>query len=74
MAILESKDRVEWDAVITEIFRRLDVSFFFGLTERIKDLNSMSDKAGFREMMEKMKKEKQDDGYTPIQNLVKSSV
>lgn len=60
-----------WGVLLSTIFSKLDTGFFFGLTEMVKAINSMNDKAGYRQQAEKMKMERE-DGYTPIRSLVKS--
>lgn len=49
-------DGQEWVNAITTIFQKLDCGFFFGLTEMVKAINSMNDKAGLRREMEIAKK------------------
>lgn len=70
-ALLDSVDDHSWGELLSTIFSKLDTGFFFGLTEMVKAINSMNDKAGYRKEIEKMKS-KEDDGYLPIQSLVKS--
>lgn len=49
-------DGQEWVNAITIMFQKLDCGFFFGLTEMVRAINSMNDKAGLRREMEKAKK------------------
>lgn len=67
--ILDSTNGVEWANALQVIFSKLDTGFFFGLTEMVKGLNSMNNKAGF--LSGQAEKAHMEDGYQPIQNMVK---
>lgn len=67
--IMDSSDGMEWGDALNIVFSKLDTGFFFGLTEMIKELNSMNSKGGYRKRMAQMSK--QESTYQPIQNLVK---
>lgn len=67
--LTECADDMEWGNALKVIFDKLDTGFFFGLTEMVRMLNGMNDKAGYRKEAEKMKS--QGDGYAPIQSLVR---
>lgn len=56
-------DGQEWVNAITIMFQKLDCGFFFGLTEMVKAINSMNDKAGLRKEMEMARKT---NGFTQI--------
>lgn len=62
-------DGEEWIKAITTIFAKLDCGFFFGVTEMVRAINSMNDKAGLRKEVEKNKATT--SGFSPIQNTAR---
>jgi len=68
-ALTDSAENMEWGLALRTIFSKLDTGFFFGLTEMVRELNGLNDKAGYRRQAEEMMKMKEGDGYTPIRSM-----
>jgi hypothetical protein len=68
--IMDCANTLDWHNLLITIIKKLDTGFFFTLTELVRGINSMNDKAGYRQMMEK---NQEGDGYVPIQNLARSA-